>query len=214
AADHHAGGDAVHDLRIPPLADRDDPAAFNADIGLYDPPVIEDHRVGDDQVERPLRRGRRHRLAHSVAKDFSAAELALVAVDGEVALDPDDQVGVGQPDPVPRRRPEHLGVNPPRDLQAHRGSSLSGAPSSFALGPVLKFFSRSRPSAPSFCASPVPPSVRPFSPRTLRSPPSATRTTRFFSPGSNRTALPEGMFSRIPNALSRSNERARLTSKK
>ncbi len=39
-------------------------------------------------------------LAHAVADDFAAAERDLVAVDGEVVLDFDDQFGIGQPDAI------------------------------------------------------------------------------------------------------------------
>jgi hypothetical protein len=58
------------------------------------------------------------------------------------------------------------------------------------------------------------PSVRPFIPLTQRFPAIATRSTVRRSPGSNRTAVPAGMSSRVPKAASRSNSRAALASKK
>ena len=44
-------------------------------------------------------------------------------------------------------------------------------------------------------------------------PPKATNSTDFTSPGSKRTALPDGTFKRIPRAKVRSNLRALLVSK-
>src|SRR3712207_8918408 len=43
-------------------------------------------------------------LAHTVADYLAAAEHHLLAVHGEVLLDLEEQVGVGQADPVPCRR--------------------------------------------------------------------------------------------------------------
>src|SRR5690606_31594244 len=53
-----------------------------------------------------------------------------------------------------------------------------------------------------------------LSPTTSRAPTSATSATSRSSPGSNRTAVPEGMLRRIPRAAFRSKSRASLTSRK
>ena len=50
-------------------------------------------------------------LAHAVADHLAAAELHLLAVDGEVLLDLDDQIGVGEPHAVAGRRAEHVGID-------------------------------------------------------------------------------------------------------
>ena len=50
------------------------------------------------------------RLAHAVAQHLAAAELALVAVDGGVALDLGDEAGVAEPDAVAGRRAVDVGV--------------------------------------------------------------------------------------------------------
>src|ERR1700721_477981 len=42
------------DGRIAGLADAGDFAVLDADIGLHDPPVVEDQRIGDDGVEPAL----------------------------------------------------------------------------------------------------------------------------------------------------------------
>jgi hypothetical protein len=60
-------------------------AVLDADIGLDDAPVIDDHGVGDDGIDHfgvdALR------LPHAVADDLAAAEFHLFAVDREVAFD-------------------------------------------------------------------------------------------------------------------------------
>jgi hypothetical protein len=58
-------------------------------------------------------------LAHAVADDLAAAELDLLAVGGEVALDLDDQVGVGEADPVAGRGAVHVGVGGAGDGGGH-----------------------------------------------------------------------------------------------
>jgi hypothetical protein len=50
------------------------------------------------------------RLAHAVANDLAAAKLHLFAVDGEVLLDLDDEIGVGEPYTVTYRGAEHVGI--------------------------------------------------------------------------------------------------------
>ena len=104
------------DVGIAGLADSRNAPILEADVSLHDAPVVEDQRVGDDRVDgfaaRPLR------LAHAVANDLAATELHFVAVDREVALDFDDELGVRKPDPVPGRGTEHLGVSAARDLHA------------------------------------------------------------------------------------------------
>jgi hypothetical protein len=89
-------------------------AVLQADVGLDDAPVVDDQRVGDHRVGDLGR----HELAlpHAVADHLAAAELHLLAVDGEVLLHLDPQLGIGEPHAVSDRRPEHLGIGLPRDL--------------------------------------------------------------------------------------------------
>ncbi len=122
--DDQAGRDAVHGVRVARLAQGHDPAVPHADVGLDHAPVVEHHRPGDDQVRGALGPGG-DGLAHRLADDLAAAEDGLVpgqragaaaAVLGHL----DEQVGVGQPDPVPGRGPVQSGVPGPGDL-SHRG---------------------------------------------------------------------------------------------
>ena len=101
--------DARLDVRVAGLADAGDAAVADADVGLDDAPVVEDERVGDDGVDGARGAGRL-RLAHAVADHLAAAELDLLAVDGAVLLDLDEELGVGQPHAVAGGRPEHVGI--------------------------------------------------------------------------------------------------------
>ena len=108
--------DAGLDVGIAGLADADDAAVLEADIGLHDAPVVEDQRVGDHGVDGALR-ARALALAHAVADHLAAAELHLLAVDRVVLLDLDEELGVGQPHLVARRRAEHAGIGRARDAR-------------------------------------------------------------------------------------------------
>ena len=112
-------GDARLDVGIAGLADRADHAFLDRDVGLDDAPMIDDQRVGDHGVDRALLVGHL-RLAHAVANDLAAAELHLLAIDGEILLDLDDEIGVGQPHPVAGGRPEHVGIDGTFDFGAHK----------------------------------------------------------------------------------------------
>ena len=116
-ADHDV--DAGLDVGVAGLADAGDAAVADADIGLDDAPMVEDDGVGDDGVDRALGAGR-CALPHAVADHLAAAELDLLAIDRAVAFDLDDQLGIGQPQPVAGRRPEHRGIGAARDRHRHR----------------------------------------------------------------------------------------------
>ena len=103
-------GDTRLDVGIAGLADAGDHAVLDRDVGLHDAPVIDDQRIGDDGVRRALLVGDL-RLAHAVADHLAAAELHLLAVGGEILLDLDDEIGVGQPHPVAGGRAEHVGID-------------------------------------------------------------------------------------------------------
>ena len=100
------------------LADPRDTPAGDADVGFDDAPVVEDQRVGDDGIDGALR-ARHLRLAHAVADHLAAAELHFLAVDREILLDLDDQLGVGEPHLVADGRPEHVGIGGAGDLLRH-----------------------------------------------------------------------------------------------
>ena len=116
-------GDAGLDVRIAGLADRRDQPVLQADVGLHDPPVIEDDGVGDDGVDGAARVGRL-RLPHAVADHLAAAELHLLAVSCEVLLDLDDELRVGEADAIAGRGAEHFGVM--RAGEGGRGERIAG----------------------------------------------------------------------------------------
>jgi len=75
----HARGHSGHEVGVAGLTDGDDAAVANADVGLHDAPVIDDHGVGDDRVERGIGSSGPCRLAHAVADHLAAAELRFLA---------------------------------------------------------------------------------------------------------------------------------------
>ena len=59
--DHQFRIDALHRIGISGLAGLHDPALSNADVRLHNAPMVDDQRVGDDQIEGArgaVRRGR------------------------------------------------------------------------------------------------------------------------------------------------------------
>src|SRR6202048_3455298 len=124
-AGDHLGAWADHDvdpgldIGIAGFADAADAAVADADIGFHDAPMVEDHSVGYDGIDRTLRTGRLS-LSHPVADDLAAAELDLFAVNRAVALDLDNKLGIGQPQAIPGRRAEHRSVSFARQRGRHR----------------------------------------------------------------------------------------------
>ena len=123
ACDHFGAGadddvDAGLDVRVACFADARDTAAGDADIGFDDAPVVEDQRVGDHSVDGTLRT-RGLRLTHAVADDLAAAEFHFLAVDREILLDLDDQLGIGKPHLVADGRAEHVGIGSAGNLLRH-----------------------------------------------------------------------------------------------
>ena len=95
-------------VRVTRLADGSDAAILQAHIRLDDAPVVEDQRVGDQRIDDI--RSAQLALAHAIADHLAAAELHLFAVGGEILLDLDPQVGVGQAHLVADGGAEHVGV--------------------------------------------------------------------------------------------------------
>ena len=112
-AHDHVRRHAGHHIRIAGLADAGDSSVLHAHVRLVDAGPVDDERVGDHEVER-VGLGHAGRLSHAVAQHLAAAELAFVAVDGVVALDFGDEIGIAEPDPIARRRSVDVGVMPPR----------------------------------------------------------------------------------------------------
>ena len=157
--------DARLDIGIAGLADGRDAAVLDGDIRLHDSPMVEDQGIGDDGVDRaggtaPLA------LAHAVADHFAAAELHLLAIDREIALHLDEELGIGQADAVAGGGPEHIGIGAPGDAGGHLAALSRG------------------------------PAISPRKPWAIRAPAKATRRISRLCPGSKRTAVPAGMARR------------------
>ena len=101
-ADDEIGIDAIHRVGISGFADPGDASVLYADVGFHDSPVIENHGVGDDEIERAgfCFADGGAALAHAVANYFSAAESDLIAVVGEVFFYFDQEIGVSQANAV------------------------------------------------------------------------------------------------------------------
>ncbi|MNP02599.1 hypothetical protein D3C76_944570 [compost metagenome] len=90
------------------LANRGNAPVLDADVGLDDPPVVDDQRVGQHQVHGL---SRQHlALPHAVTDDLATAKLDLFAIHREVFLDLDPQRGIGQAHAVADGRAEHVGI--------------------------------------------------------------------------------------------------------
>jgi len=96
---HQPRRHARHGVGVSRLADPGDASVLDADVRFVDPGPVQDERVGDHAVQR-LRVGGAGLLSLAVAQHLAAAELALVAVGGEVPLHLRDQRGVPQPHAV------------------------------------------------------------------------------------------------------------------
>jgi hypothetical protein len=96
-------------IRIAGFADGVDAAVLQPDVGLVDAGRVDDQCIGDDRVDRAAG-ARDLALTHPVSDDLAAAEFHLFAIGCQVALDLDEQVGVGQPHLVAGRRAEHLRI--------------------------------------------------------------------------------------------------------
>jgi len=83
-------------IRVARLADPGDPSVQDRDISLYKYLLIDDQRVGYDCIDRALGLGEQG-LSHAVADDLAATEFHLIAINGEILLNLDDQIGVSQP---------------------------------------------------------------------------------------------------------------------
>src|SRR6185503_2835224 len=110
--------------------------------------------------------------AHAVADDLATAELHLVAIDGEVPLHLDQELGIRQPHPIADGRPKKVRILSSRNPQAH------------AVPPAVppKPAAAARVTAAARAAVPVGPSVNAFNPCTSRAPASSTSSTTFSSP--------------------------------
>jgi hypothetical protein len=111
--------DAGLDIGIARLADGGDAPLLEGDVGLVDAGPVDDDRVGDDRVGGPCGIGDLA-LAHAVADYLASTEFHLLAQDRAIALDLDDEVGVGEAHPVARRGSEHIGIGSPGDAVGHQ----------------------------------------------------------------------------------------------
>src|SRR5258708_29120394 len=70
--------------------------------------MVNDDSIRNDGVSRVLRAPLR--LAHPISNYFATAKLDLFSVNGEVLLNLNNEIGIGQPDSVSHGRTEHFCV--------------------------------------------------------------------------------------------------------
>ena len=118
------GARADHDVdtrlhvRIAGLAELRDPAVLEREIAFDDAPPIDDQRIGNHRIGDVFRQALA--LAHAVANHLAAAELHFFAVDREIALDLDHEIGVGEANAVAHGRAEHFGIGAAVDFHRDR----------------------------------------------------------------------------------------------
>jgi hypothetical protein len=85
--------------------------------------MVDDQRIGDDGIGRPLRVGQL-RLPHAVADHFAATEFHFLAVQGKILFHLDDQLGIGQAQAVAGGGAEHVDIGAPRHM-GHQAAPIT-----------------------------------------------------------------------------------------
>ena len=98
ARPHHDGHPFLG-VGVAGFADSHDAAVLQTDIRFDDAPPVQNQGVGDHGVYGTLSPGCLG-LAHAVANDFAAAKFHLIAINGVILLDLEDQFRVGESDAV------------------------------------------------------------------------------------------------------------------
>ena len=96
------------DIGITRFADCDNTPLFDTNVGFDDPPVIDDQRIGQHQIDTVV--SEHLSLAHTVTDDLPAAELDLFAVGGQIVFDLDPQFGVRQAHFIAGGGAKHVGI--------------------------------------------------------------------------------------------------------
>ena len=117
-AHDHARRYTGHHVGVAGFADTGNASVLHADVCFVDARPVDDERVGDHEIQCAIFADAR-RLAHAIAQHFAAAELAFLSVDGVIALDLRDKVGIRQPNTIASRGAVDVGVMPVRHRVAH-----------------------------------------------------------------------------------------------
>ena len=93
--DGQAAGNAILNVGIARLADGADLSVTNTDIRLDNAPMVDDDRVGDNEVRGSLGSGALG-LTLTVPNHFASAEHHLFPVGGVVSLDLGNQIRIAE----------------------------------------------------------------------------------------------------------------------
>ena len=121
----HSLRHSLHHIRISRFSDSDDMIVLDPDIslpdhqrsqdemweksdetGLVNSAPIDDERIRQDGIERLVVRRSRN-LTHSLSNDLASAELEFIPINGQILLDLDPKLRIGEPDSISRRRSVH-----------------------------------------------------------------------------------------------------------
>src|SRR5260370_36813747 len=95
-------------IRISGFSNSRNPAVLYPEISFNDSEMVNDNGIRNDRVSRVLRGPLR--LAHPISNYLATAKLDLFSVNGEVLLNLNNEIGIGQPDSVSHGRAEHFRV--------------------------------------------------------------------------------------------------------
>jgi hypothetical protein len=119
SANGHPWRNAIHYIRIAGFADRHNPSRAHPNISFDYSPMIQDHCVGNNQIESACRGGHAAGLAHAVPQILAAAELRLFTRQCQVLLNRDQERRIRQPDSIAGGWSIEIGILAARDPQRH-----------------------------------------------------------------------------------------------
>ena len=95
-------------VRVARFANSANLPIFDTDIRLHDSPVIEEQRIGNNNVNHVLSGALA--LPHAVPNHFSTAELDFLPISRVVSLNFNNQFRIAEAHAITSRRPVHLDI--------------------------------------------------------------------------------------------------------
>ena len=99
-----------HNIGITRLANTGNMPVLNPNIRFVYPRIINDKRIGNNEIQRPILRHTRS-LPHAIAQHLAPAKLALIAVNRIIVLHLNDEMGIAQLNAVSRSGTVHTGIS-------------------------------------------------------------------------------------------------------
>ena len=99
-----------HNIGITRFANTGDAPIFNPNIRLVYPRIINDKRIGNHEIQRPILRHTRG-LAHTIAQHLAPAKFAFIAINCIIILHFNDEMGIAQLNAVSPCGTVHTGIS-------------------------------------------------------------------------------------------------------